>query len=175
MTAFREPKLKERSPIGDLRRFFWVMEPVRGEIYGCSFTISHKEEVEGGLAVMETKKQWAYDKMLSQVGRPECVIPEGSEFSVFPKLGTQQFDGLRFFQQNLTIRGDGSQLTPADITNFMIRSYQQTGSPDFCPCQPTRESRWLRLKRSVGTWSRNAFSGVRSALRTLGTRLTGKR
>jgi hypothetical protein len=35
-----------------------------------------------------------------------------------------------------------------------------------------REFTWLKLRRSVGTWMRNAISGVRSALRTLGSRAT---
>ncbi len=37
------------------------------------------------------------------------------------------------------------------------------------------EFRWLKLKKSVGTWVRSVTSGVRSALRTAGTSPTARR
>jgi len=79
MTAFREPKCYEMCMNGDFRRFLWVMEPTKGQIFGKAF----KVDIFAGDIEIEKAKISAYNDMLARVGRDEFSMPEGSVWERF--------------------------------------------------------------------------------------------
>jgi len=101
-----------------------------------------------------------------------------------------EWDGFRkFISTNITEPGaEVKPLTREDFDRMLEYVYATGGSPDFVYYNEAgidrlwrigaltlKEYAWLKLRfrlHWLGTWTRNAISGVRSALRTLGSRVT---
>jgi len=93
-------------------------------------------------------------------------------------------DGVKITSKQVAERQE--TLTAADMNAMLDAIYKNGGSCDIAYVTlefaythgmiGPWEFRWRRLRRSVGTWRRNAISGVRSVLRTRGTNssLAGK-
>lgn len=84
---FREPRFFECAPVGDLRRWMWVMEPSRGHIYGKAFSLAMSEIIlikNLDKHIDELKKD-AYDTMIERSKDPEdrYNVPEGSMWEAF--------------------------------------------------------------------------------------------